>query len=158
TETSLSLLRQLPWRVLVILGGLWLLVINQLRIEWSLNPQYAFGWAVPLLSLYLLWERWQKRPAPAARAAPGAGLRAGFAGLVFCVLPIRLLQESSPGWRLISWAFALDFVGLSLGAMYLLGGWAWVRHFGFPLCFFLVAVPWPTPLESIVIQALARAD
>jgi exosortase len=157
-ETNLSLLRQLPWSVLVILGGLWLLVINQLRIEWSINPQYAFGWSVPLLSLYLLWERWKNRPAPATGTRLNAGVTAALVILTFCVLPIRLVQESNPGWRLISWAFTLDLVGLSLGATYLLGGWAWVKHFSFPMCFFVVAVPWPTPLESLVIQTLARAD
>jgi len=28
--------------------------------------------------------------------------------------------------------------------------------FVFPICFFLVAVPWPTPLEGLVIQTLTR--
>src|SRR6266487_4618351 len=60
TETKFA--RHLPWATLLLLGALWLVVINQLRIEWTINPQYNFGWSVPVLCLYLLWERWKRRP------------------------------------------------------------------------------------------------
>src|SRR5262249_50263272 len=36
------------------------------------------------------------------------------------------------------------------------GGRAWVRHFAFPVAFILVAVPWPTMLETPIIQGLMR--
>ncbi len=36
---------------------LWGLLINHLRVPWSPNPQYAYGWSVPFLCVYLLWER-----------------------------------------------------------------------------------------------------
>ena len=38
---------------------LWFILINQLRVEWALNPQYGYGWAVPVLCLYLVWQRVQ---------------------------------------------------------------------------------------------------
>ncbi len=41
--------------------------MNQLRIEWSLNEQYHYGWAVPVLAGYLLWRNKQ-------RGAGGEGL------------------------------------------------------------------------------------
>src|ERR1035437_10249537 len=44
----------------VFLGFLWTILINHLRIEWTLNPQYGYGWAVPFLCLYLIWQRMQK--------------------------------------------------------------------------------------------------
>ncbi len=34
----------------------------------------------------------------------------------------------------------------------------WSRHFAFPVLFFLVAAPWPTQLEQLVVQSLMRAD
>src|ERR1700682_4436779 len=40
---------------LVFFALLWFEVINQLKSEWSLNPQYAYGWSVPFLALYLIW-------------------------------------------------------------------------------------------------------
>lgn len=29
------------------LAWLWFVLINHLRIEWSVNPQYTYGWAAP---------------------------------------------------------------------------------------------------------------
>jgi len=37
------------------------------------------------------------------------------------------------------------------------GGGGWLRHFAFPILFFLVALPWPVRFEQIVIQDLMRA-
>src|SRR6266478_6737593 len=37
------------------------------------------------------------------------------------------------------------------------GGWPWLRHFAFPILFFLVAVPWPIHFEQVVVQGLMRA-
>ena len=42
-----------------LLAYLWFRVIDHLRIEWSLNEQYAYGWAVPILCAYLFWKRWK---------------------------------------------------------------------------------------------------
>jgi exosortase/archaeosortase family protein len=39
----------------------------------------------------------------------------------------------------------------------MLGGRPWVRHFAFPACFILTAVPWPSDLENPVIDSLMRA-
>ena len=44
-----------PWALYALpLAYLWWLLINQLRIPWSTNPQYAYGVAVPFLCAYLL--------------------------------------------------------------------------------------------------------
>jgi exosortase len=40
---------------------------------------------------------------------------------------------------------------MTLSAVYLLGGAPWLRHFAFPVLFFLVAVPWPRPQESSIM-------
>ena len=48
------------WTLIVIsIGYLWLRLIDNLRIEWSSNPQYSYGWIVPLLCLGLLARRWK---------------------------------------------------------------------------------------------------
>src|SRR5256886_6979109 len=69
-----------------------------------------------------------------------------------------LIQEANPDWRLLSWTMAICAVLISGAGIYLAGGASWLRHFAFPLVFFLVAVPWPTSLEQIVIQGLMRID
>ncbi len=140
---------------LVFFGLLWLEVINHLKAEWSLNPEYGYGWSVPFLALYLLWKRWLGRPAP----APPDSRAWATALMVFCALlffPIRFVAEANPDWRLLSWSFALVAVTMSILWIFLVGGAPWLRHFAFPFVFFLVAVPWPTQFEQVVVQDLMR--
>ena len=63
-----------------------------------------------------------------------------------------------PEWRLIQWVLAIQAVGMTLGAIYLARGRGWLAQLAFPICFFLVAVPWPSFIDQAVIQALTRAD
>ena len=139
----------------ISLGLLWFEIVRHLGNEWSFNPQYGYGWSVPFLSLYLIWKRWRDRPSPAPAAYR-------YSPLVLIILaaalvaPIRFLAEANPDWRLLSWAFALSGVTISLGIFFLIGGSPWLRHFAFPFLFFLVAVPWPMQLEQTIIQGLMR--
>jgi len=141
---------------ILIFGFLWFELINFLKAEWWLNPQYNYGLIVPLLSLYLLWRRWLSRPAPMSATAAWLAIILLIVGAVL-FLPIRFLVDANPDWRLLSWLLALIVVTSSLSFLYLIGGRAWLRHFAFPLLFFLVAVPWPVRIEQLVIQDLMRA-
>ena len=193
----ISGLRHSLW--LVPLAYLWFVLINDLRIEWTVNPQYSYGWAVPFLCLFILWQRLRKSAVIGQKAEDGiSGLRSPVSGLQspvsgfkfplfsFCLLallyaPTRLVEEANPGWRLTSWALALETIGLTLplihfalGASRLqvsglksqvsafrfpLSGFRFqVSDFAFPLCFFLVAVPWPSLIEQPLIQHLTRLD
>lgn len=144
--------RWLVW--LPPLGFLWFQWFNHLRLEWSVNPQYAYGWAVPLLAAFLAWSgrggttvtESQPRPIPVVGWL-------FIAGLALLWLPVRLVAEANPDWRLVSWALALIAVGLTLGALRLTLGAGW-RPFVFPVLFTLVAVPWPTIVEAPLIRAL----
>ena len=135
---------------------LWFPVINHLKSEWSVNPQYAYGWTVPFVALYLVWKRWSERPAP----LPPISRTLPLALIVLCALlffPIRFVSEANPDWRLISWVIAGLAVTISLCVVFLGGGRPWLRYFAFPFLFFLVAVPWPVRIEQTVIQGLMRA-
>ena len=163
------------------LGLLWALLINHLRVEWSLNPQYGYGWGVPFLCLYLIWKKIQKSSVSGPEAVGGnQKLESGgkppegggrhpasrfsnfsFLLLLGCALlyaPTHLIEESNPEWRLVSWALALEVVGLTLLLIYFVLGAPWLRRLAFPIAFFLVAVPWPTVVEGPLIQGLTRAD
>jgi exosortase len=72
------------------------------------------------------------------------------------LIPIRIIHEINQDWPLISWTLTLGIVGISLYAVYLAGGWPWVRHFAFPVCFILVAVKWPYRIEHPLTQSLMR--
>jgi exosortase len=145
------------WFPVAAFALVWLEVIWRLQFEWSVNPQYSYGYAVPLLAAYAFWRRWQTAPAPAP--PQGRVFWTMFMILAAAALvPIRLIQEANPDWRLLSWAMAGCAAIISAAGVYLSGGLRWVRHFAFPILFFFVAVPWPTNLEQMVIQGLMRAD
>jgi exosortase len=146
----------IDWLAVAAFGLLWLEVITRLRFEWSVNPQYGYGWTVPFLAAYVFWRRWQRVPAasePKSTLLPIGIMIAAVALLV----PVRLVQEANPDWRILSWSMAFSAIAVSFCGLYLAGGVRWLRHFAFPALFFLVAVPWPTRFEQLVIQGLMRA-
>ena len=149
--------------VLLPLAFLWFTLIDHLRVEWTVNPQYTYGWAVPFLCLCLLWQR---RGISDDRATAGAraercSIRAYAVCAVLLILlyaPIRLVQEANPEWRLVSWGLAGVVVGVTLLLSRLAWGATGLRRVAFPTLFFLVAVPWPTKLEAPLIQGLTRLN
>ena len=58
----------------------------------------------------------------------------------------------------MSWLYAGIVVAATLYALFLAGGWAWVKHFGFPVALILVAVVWPFRIEKGLTQGLMRLD
>jgi exosortase len=143
---------RLHWAVLAW-SGWWLLALWPLAGHWSTNPQYAYGWLVPPLALLLAWRRWRTRPAPEP-SAPRAGLVIAVAAAA--VLPAWLIAQPNPGWRLVPSLLAVSAVVGTLALCALLGGRSWARHFAFPICFTLTAVPWPSVIEEPLIQGLMR--
>lgn len=158
TEAGRSKPSSLSFTLWLLVGAwlfLWGLLLYQLQPEWDLNPMYSYGWLVPLLTGYLLWQAWERRPAPGVATWPGLVWGLG-TFLVLAFLPVLWLREANPDWRLLSWTIAFQVIGLTALALYRLGGGTWLRHFLFPLCFFLVAVPWPSFLEQPLVQGLMR--
>src|ERR1041385_8477107 len=139
------------WRALIAVSPfvyLWWILIDQLGIECSVNPQYAYGWAVPFLCVYLAWRRCsgrrasdlpvvQSEPTPAPRLPtpdsrlptpdrrlptpdsrpPTPVLLTAIIICAFLLAPTRLIQEANPEWRLVSWALAIEGIGLTLLAL-----------------------------------------
>ena len=94
----------------------------------------------------------------------------------FLYLPTRFLHEANPIWRLTSLLWTLEVIGLTLLTVHLVHGQmtetrvqkpqvscpssmfhlpSW-RALLFPVCFFLVAVPWPSGLEKLSTQSLMQ--
>ncbi len=153
----------LPWKTwaptAALLGGLWLLIFNQQRLEWTVNVVYAYGWAVPAMALFLLWERWGTRPKPSAPIPIlKAVLLIAAAVLMAAYLPVRVIQEANPDWVKVNWGFAALAVGLSWLAFVATGGVRYALHFTFPLLFCYTALPWPVWMETFLIQELMRGN
>ncbi|MEY2484072.1 MAG: hypothetical protein QOK24_2600 [Verrucomicrobiota bacterium] len=137
-------------------GALWLWLFYHLHDEWMLNERYHYGWAVPFLALFLFFSRWKTRPEP-GKTARSPFLIASSWFLLVLLLPIRIVEEANPDWRLLSWIFAVVVVAFSLLSLVRLGDRSWLGHLAFPVCFPLVAVPWPVQFENSVVQMMTRA-
>jgi exosortase len=143
-----------PW---LVPGALWLWLFAHLHVEWTLNPQYNYGWAVPFLALLLFYFRWQRRPSPDIGARNKVMVRLSIAFALTLLFPIRVIEEANPDWRFLSWILALCVVDFSLLSLLRAGGARWLKHFAFPVCFPLIAVPWPVQFESFLVQTMMRA-
>lgn len=143
--------------VILSIGYVWLVLINDLRIEWWTDPQYAYGLLVPLLCIGLLFRRLTALPVSTGpQAVPVRVICIGAAALALLYLPTRLIEASTPEWRPIQWLLGMEAVGLTLSAITLAKGRHFLRQVLFPICFFLVAIPWPTPIEAPITQILTR--
>ena len=139
----------------LLLVGLWLTLFAQVSGEWSVVPQYSYGWAVPLLAGWAAWNRWLSRPAPGWGPSAGVSLLLA-TGLLLLFGATRLVQEGNRDWRLVSWLLGGEVAALSALALAWAGGWPWLRHFAFALLFPLVAVPWPSALEDPMVHGLMQ--
>ena len=114
-------------------------------------------------------EPWERRDKRQSREGSGERARAASefqisnsAALVLAIaallllLPVRLFEIANPEWRLLAWIHAAPVLTLTLLFVWWAGGKAWLRHFAFPVAFIFIAVPWPTALETPVIQGLMR--
>lgn len=149
--------------LVAILGWLWFVLLDHLHVEWTVNPQYGYGWAVLFLCAFLVWKNFNpesRNQNPAVRGfdLPASVCFFSFALLALLYPPTRLLQDANPEWRLVSWALATEVVGLTLLLVYFVFGAHGLQRLAFPILFFLVAVPWPTLVEGPLIQGLTRAD
>ena len=138
----------------VALGLCWGLFFNSLWYEWRVNPEYSYGFVVPLLGLMLIWRRWPDRPPVADQKRGWIGCVAGC--LLFLWLPWDLFIQANPEWRLLYWAGGFQVIAVSLCVLYWVGGRRWVLHFATPLIFILIAVPWPMQFEQFMVQNLMR--
>jgi exosortase len=78
--------------------------------------------------------------------------------LALLYLPTRLIEGATPEWRIIQWSLGFETVGLTLCAIYLACGPLCLKRCLFPICFILIAIPWPTLIEAPVIQSLTRVN
>ena len=145
----------LSW--LVLLTAIWFPVIYLLGAQWSLFAQYQYGWAVPFLCLFLAGQNLPLLPQKVTpRWKKSAAILLMSAGMVYWAM--RILQEANPLWRLASYGLAFAAVAMTLLVIYLSQGPKRAAHFIFPVAFFLVAVPWPSPIEQAIIQSFTRCN
>lgn len=110
-----------------------------------------------MLAAYLAYERM------AGRFVLTPGGRPMWAVLVIVILALpqpifRLVGEANSDWRLVSWFMAFSATGISCALYYIAGGMACVRRFIFPTLFLATAIPWPTSMETFLVQGMMRLN
>lgn len=141
--------------VLWALAPAWLAVawlVSKLRWIWNSQPEMQFGWIVLMLSAYLLWENWPKRPAVVFRLGVANG---GMAVVGVAMLAVVQVYQAAFGTN------AASLCGLTLGVLlvvaasvHLAFGRAGLRVFGFPFAFLVVAVPLPSAIQGPLTHLL----
>ncbi len=156
-----SELSELPWAALLLLG-IWIWAIWSCAEHWQGNPNYSYGWAVPILATgfairrYLLIERSDSPKLPSAQHL-SIFLRiviALFAGAVFFALEYSRDQMWHP--EIVLWLICLLAVTFTIAVFRLCGGDTLARSELFPVLFFLTAVPWPPRFEQPIVSSLMR--
>jgi exosortase len=144
----------------VLLAASALLIVRLLGRFWSANENYAYGWGVPFLAAYLLFERWRCRPDPAPRPTARANFSCMLIVLAWAVvfLATRLILETEPASRPLLGLDACLLVGALLAWFGLLGGGPWLRHFAFPVAFLLAGVPWLFRCEFFLTRGLMHLN
>lgn len=142
---------------LLALVVVWGLAIRQLSLEWSVNPLYQYGWWVVPLAVYLFVERISDSP-----GSSSVSNQRSF--LIFWILyiaayiPFRIVQEANFDWILLNWYMASFAILLTLYLIAQTGGRSWLIHFAFPILFIFSSVPWPVPIENLILQNLMRIN
>jgi len=138
----------------LIVGYAWVLLLWHLSVFWRVLQDYEYGWAVPPLLVILLLRR--RKQLPAAQPANEFGSLAGIALCVAALLPLRVILDGNLDWRIGMWVLAAITIALTLLAVNVIGGKAWVRILAFPMLFILTGVPWPGHVEIPLTTGLMR--
>jgi len=136
----------------------WCLLLFQLSFTWETNEQYAHGYLVPLLSLFLLLKIYPKDneiESPDHRTVLQGKLWLILGiPLLFAFVPTWVVRGANSDWRLINFALFGIVLLLTVVHWYDEGGWRRIKHLLFPLLFFLVAIPWPLKRDLELTQWL----
>jgi len=134
----------------------WSILIWQLGTIWEINEQYSHGFIVPFLMAYLLIKV-PKNDIPADPINDSLGRKSliliGFLSVV-SLLPIWIIRGANPDWRLLNVIFFLIVLLFTISCLIKHGGWKILKHYLFPLHFFIVAIPWPLATDLKLTQWL----
>jgi exosortase len=144
----------LAWMVGVAL--LWLWTWLHLSVEWRLNEDYAFGFAVPFLALFIAWLRLSAQDLKVAgdRSAPNGRWNLLVAGGLLAFLPAELIRQQDPMWRLSGWLLTGSATLVLVGWLGRVGGRPLVRTLMLPVAFTWLALPWPSFVETPITLSL----
>jgi exosortase len=146
------------WALLV---AAWIWAIWSCGEYWRGNPNYSYGWIVPILSLAYAARRLtlaQSKNSVRPILAVPIWLIVFFgivAGAIFLGLELAREQVWHP--IIVIWTIAFIPITLTLLVCWFAGGKTLLLAELFPVLFFLTAVPWPPRFEQPITAGLMQA-
>ncbi|MEY2531124.1 MAG: hypothetical protein QOI96_1209 [Verrucomicrobiota bacterium] len=149
------------WPGLAVIG-VWTWAIWSCAEHWRGNPNYSYGWAVPLLALGFAIRRYLQAQFPDCdRPNPATGISVAvqiFVGIALGGLVFFLEYSREQIWHpeIVLLSICLLAVTSTIVILRFYGGQSLARAELFPVLFFLTAVPWPPRLEQPIVSTLMR--
>jgi exosortase len=130
--------------LLTLLMVLYWHVITGLVRQWSVDPDFSYGFVIPFFSGYLIWRL---RPVLDTIRPHPAG-----AGLLTVLIAILMLIAGNLAAELFFTRISL--VLITIGLVHYFAGWESVRTLAFPLGYLGVMVPPPAILYNHIVLPL----
>jgi exosortase len=147
SSTLWQTLKPFGWQGLLLVAVLTVLYAPVLKIlvqQWYNDADYSHGFLVPLLSLYLIWQRREKLAQIVRRPTPW--------GMLVVLGSLGLLFLGSLGAELFLTRISL--LGTICGLIVYFCGGALLRAMAFPLAFLLFAIPIPVLIYNEIVFPL----
>jgi exosortase len=141
--------------VLLALAPTWLALawfISKAQWFWTHKPDLQFGWLVLLLSAFVLWDQWEKRPEPAFRIQPASIIFAlAGCGMLFLV---QVYHAAYGMMAALLMALCIGVFALAAANIHYIYGWSGIRFFAFPILFLAIALPLPSFIYGPIVNGL----
>jgi exosortase len=140
---------------------MWTWAIWSCAEHWMSNPNYSYGWAVPLLAIGFGIRRYVITVPETLDASEGFPLRRAiglFAAGTIGMLAFLLEYAREEVWhpQIVLWSICLLAVSTTIALLRLWYGARLARAEMFPVFFLLTAVPWPPRFEQPITSTLMR--
>jgi exosortase len=147
SSTLWQTLKPFGWHGLLLVAvliALYAPVLKHLVGQWYNDSDYSHGFLVPLLSLYLIWQRRERLRQVARRPSSW--------GLLVVLFSIGLLFLGSLGAELF--LARISILGSICGLIVYFCGSALLRALAFPVAFLLFAIPIPALIYNEIVFPL----
>jgi exosortase len=134
----------------------WTPLLWRLSRMWRAETEFVFGFGVPVLAGWLLWQRrgeWALKTEAAGRSS--LWLAAAGGAVMGCAL---LLLEANPLWPRAGWLGVAGAVALTSGVIARGHGWRALRVAAPVLCLMFTALKWPSGIYAPVMAAMMQMN